>query len=280
MNRKAIILAGGKGTRLYPSTLSISKQILPIYDKPMIYYAISVVMLSNIKEILIISSSRDLILFKNLLGDGSQWGLNFKYEIQAKPHGIAQALLIARDFLQGSPSMLILGDNLFYGANFSKKLIDASTRNEVSTIFSYTVNNPERYGVIEYDYQGKIKSIKEKPLKPKSNSVVTGLYFFDKNATNYAQEIKFSKRKELEITDLINIYLSKNELIEEKLTRGFTWLDTGTHEALLDAQLFVQTIEKRQGIKIACPEEIAYSKKWITKEQLKKAHMGNISIKF
>lgn len=266
--RKGIILAGGSGTRLYPSTLCISKQLIPIYDKPMIYYPLSVIMLTGIRDILIISTPRDTPLFQKLFGDGSKWGLNISYKVQQKPDGIAQALILAEEFLEGSPSMLILGDNIFYGSNLAEKLSRNNKIKKGASVFCYFVNNPNRYGVVEFSKDDKVICIEEKPVKPKSNYAVTGLYFFDKNASKYAHELNYSARQELEITDLLNKYIDRNELFIDKLGRGFAWLDTGTHESLLDAQLFIQTLEKRQGLKIGCLEEISFNNKWISKEDL------------
>ena len=266
--RKGIILAGGSGTRLYPSTLCISKQLIPVYDKPMIYYPLSVIMLAGIREILIISTPRDTPSFEELFGDGSKWGLKIKYKVQKKPEGIAQALILAEEFLQGSPSMLILGDNIFYGSNLAKKLLK-NNQNEIgASVFCYFINNPRRYGVVQFDKHDKVVGIEEKPINPKSNYAVTGLYFFDKNASKYAKQLKFSDRKELEITDLLNKYIEREELFIDKLGRGFAWLDTGTHESLLDAQLFIQTLEKRQGLKIGCIEEISFNNGWINEDKL------------
>ena len=265
---KGIILAGGTGTRLNPATLAISKQLIPIYDKPMIYYPLSVIMLTGIRDILIISTPRDTPLFQKLFGDGSKWGLNISYKVQQKPDGIAQALILAEEFLEGSPSMLILGDNIFYGSNLAEKLSRNNKIKKGASVFCYFVNNPNRYGVVEFSKDDKVICIEEKPVKPKSNYAVTGLYFFDKNASKYAHELNYSARQELEITDLLNKYIDRNELFIDKLGRGFAWLDTGTHESLLDAQLFIQTLEKRQGLKIGCLEEISFNNKWISKEDL------------
>ena len=266
--RKGIILAGGSGTRLYPSTLCISKQLIPVYDKPMIYYPLSVIMLAGIREILIISTPRDTPSFEELFGDGSKWGLKIKYKVQKKPEGIAQALILAEEFLQGSPSMLILGDNIFYGSNLAKKLLKNNQNKIGASVFCYFINNPRRYGVVQFDKHDKVVGIEEKPINPKSNYAVTGLYFFDKNASKYAKQLKFSDRKELEITDLLNKYIEREELFIDKLGRGFAWLDTGTHESLLDAQLFIQTLEKRQGLKIGCIEEISFNNGWINEDKL------------
>ena len=268
MNRKGIILAGGSATRLYPLTNVISKHLLAVFDKPMIYYSITTLMLADVREILLISSPRDIELFKKLLGDGSKWGINLSYAIQESPDGLAQSLLIAKNFLNGSPSVLILGDNFFYGDGLQKKLLDANIRKNGATIFGYRVNDPERYGIIEVNDKGKVKELIEKPINPSSNLAITGIYFYDSNAPIFAEEITPSERGELEITDLNNIYLDRNELYVEKLGRGYAWLDLGTHESLLEANQFVQTIEHRQGRKIACPEEIAFRKKWITKDSM------------
>ena len=269
MKRKGIILAGGYGTRLYPATKVVSKQLLPIYDKPMIYYPLSTLMLGDIKDILIISTPNDITNFKELLGDGKQWGINIKFEIQQNPNGLAEALIIAEKFLNKSPSVLILGDNIFYGNSLYKKLILANNNIEGATIFAYHVTDPSRYGVVELNNKGEVFSIEEKPKKPKSNYAITGLYFYDNNASNFAKELKPSSRGELEISDLNRIYLEKNQLNVQLMRRGFTWLDMGTHESLIEANQFVQTIQKRQGYNIACPEEIAYRKKWINIKILK-----------
>ena len=269
MKRKGIILAGGYGTRLYPATKVVSKQLLPIYDKPMIYYPLSTLMLGDIKDILIISTPNDITNFKELLGDGKQWGINIEFEIQQNPNGVAEALIIAEKFLNKSPSVLILGDNIFYGNSLYKKLTLANNNIEGATIFAYHVNDPSRYGVVELNNKGEVFSIEEKPKKPKSNYAITGLYFYDNNASNFAKELKPSSRGELEISDLNRIYLEKNQLNVQLMRRGFTWLDMGTHESLIEASQFVQTIQKRQGYNIACPEEIAYRKKWINIEILK-----------
>tara|TARA_B000000475_G_scaffold269363_1_gene263212 strand:+ start:3093 stop:3986 length:894 start_codon:yes stop_codon:yes gene_type:complete len=267
--RKGIILSGGKGTRLYPSTLSISKQILPVYDKPMIYYALSTLMLAGIKDILIILKASDLNIFKNLLGNGSLLGINIEYKIQKKPNGIAEALILGEKFLNGSPSALILGDNLFYGGNLEEILNNISENDsEGATIFAYQVNNPEQYGVIKFDKKGEPIKIYEKPKKFVSNYAITGLYFYDNNASKYAKNLSPSKRGELEITDLNNIYLKKKKLSVEKFGRGYAWLDTGSHDNLLDASAFIYNLEKRQGLKISCLEEISYNKKWISKKKL------------
>ena len=270
MKRKGIILAGGFGTRLFPVTQVISKQLLPVFDKPMIYYPLSTLMLADIREILIISTPRDTQQFVELLGDGSKWGLNFCYAVQPSPDGLAQALIIAEKFLQNSSSALVLGDNIFYGHSFMDQLNSANTRGEGATIFAYHVHDPERYGVVEFDQSGRVVSLEEKPEDPRSNYAVTGLYFYDKNAVQFAKQIKPSQRGELEITDLNRMYLEKETLFVEVMGRGYAWLDTGTHESLLNANQFVQTIEVRQGLKIACPEEIAFRRRWISEEQLEK----------
>ena len=266
---KGIVLAGGTGSRLYPSTIGISKQLLPIYDKPMIYYPISVLMLAGIKDILIITTPKDSAIFKNLLGSGKQFGVKFSYAVQPKPEGIAQAFIIGENFIGKDSVALILGDNIFYGSGFSHSLKKAAKRAEAGeggTIFGYYVKDPERFGVIEFSPDGQVISIEEKPEKPKSNFAVTGLYFYDNHAIEYAKSLKPSARGELEITDINKIYLKNNKLHTELLGRGFAWLDTGTHKSLLQAGQFVQTIEENQGIKIACPEEVAYRMGFLDKE--------------
>ena len=267
-SRKGIVLAGGSGTRLYPITNSISKQLLPVYDKPMIYYPITTLMLAGIKDILIISTPSDLRLFKNMLGDGSQWGVNFSYESQASPDGIAQALIIAENFLNNESSALVLGDNIFFGASMPERLDAASNFQEGAKVFAYHVNDPDRYGVVEFNSENKVLSLEEKPKSPKSNYVVTGLYFYDSEASEVAKSLKPSSRGELEITDVNNWYLENKTLEVELLDHGFAWLDTGTHEALTDATEFVKNVEKRTGLKIASLEEIGMNYNWIDRNKL------------
>ena len=268
MKRKGIILAGGSGSRLSPITQVISKQLLPVYDKPMIYYPLSTLMLSNIRDILIISTPKDLPKFELLLGDGSQWGLNFTYLEQPEPLGIAQAFILAEDFIKNDLTTLILGDNIFYGHDIEVILSNAYKIQSGATIFAYHVNDPERYGVVDFNKNGLAVSIEEKPKRPKSNYAVTGLYFYDQNVVEYSKRLKPSQRGELEITDLNQIYLNNGSLKVEIMNRGYAWLDTGTHDSLLDAGQFIATIENRQGLKIASPEEIAYRKKWISSKEL------------
>ena len=276
--RKGIILAGGAGSRLHPVTQAVSKQLLPIYDKPMIYYPISVLMLARITNILIISTPADTPRFEQLLGDGHRWGLNFSYAVQPIPGGLAQAFIIGRQFLSGSPSALILGDNIFYGQDLSNNLRHASARSEGATVFAYAVNDPERYGVIEFDPKGRALSIEEKPKAPKSRYAVTGLYFYDPEVVDVAAQLKPSQRGELEITDVNRWYLERGRLLAEIFGRGMAWLDTGTHDSLLEASSFIQTIEKRQGLKVCCPEELAFKLGFINAgelEALARAHGSN-----
>ena len=267
-NRKGIILAGGSATRLYPLTLAISKQIMPVYDKPMIYYPLSVLMEANVKEVLIISTPRDVVTFQSLLEDGSQWGMHFEYKIQEKPNGLAEAFIIGEDFIGEDNVVMILGDNMFYGSHLPEILRRANARDDESTIFGYYVKDPRAYGVVEINKEGKAISIEEKPQEPKSNYAVPGLYFYTNDVVEIAKNVKPSDRGELEITSINDEYMKRGKLTVEKLGRGMTWFDTGTHDALLETASFVQTIEKRQGMQVCCPEEIAYKKGWITKEQL------------
>ncbi|WP_430391393.1 glucose-1-phosphate thymidylyltransferase RfbA [Dyella sp. 20L07] len=268
--RKGIILAGGSGTRLYPVTQAVSKQLLPVYDKPMIYYPLATLMLAGIRDILVINTPYEQALFKRLLGDGAHWGINIHYAIQPSPDGLAQAFLIGREFIGDEPSCLVLGDNIFYGVGLTERMRRAASRDAGATVFGYWVKDPERYGVAEFDVNGRVIGLEEKPAKPKSHYAVTGLYFYDGRACDYAAELKPSARGELEITDLNKRYLQEEQLHLERLGRGYAWLDTGTHESLMEAGNYIETIEKRQGLKVCCPEEIAFINGWIDKEQLQR----------
>jgi glucose-1-phosphate thymidylyltransferase len=266
--RKGIILAGGSGTRLYPLTMSVSKQLLPIYDKPMVYYPLTVLMLAGIREMLVITTPQDKGQFQNLLGDGRQWGIRLEYKVQPSPDGLAQAFILAEDFLDGAPSAMVLGDNIFFGHGLPEVLADADAQNTGATVFGYRVSDPERYGVVEFDDVGKVQSIIEKPEVPPSNYAVTGLYFMDGTAPKRAKQVKPSARGELEITSLLETYLNDGTLSVEKIGRGYAWLDTGTHASLLDASNFVRTLTERQGLQVGSPDEVAYRLKWITKDQI------------